>query len=295
MEYLNIQIATLRSPEFVGSDPVQRATWLCLNSYCAAVENHGRIPGCRAWGDRKWGQICGVTAAEVTAASDLWQWDGDDLIVAFYPLDSEEIVTAKRARARENGKRGGRPKTDIGTNIETNIETNIGLEKKPTLEPISEPILKPISESVKERKEKEGKGIGERERADAPAVAGAPPSPITAETIVGSYPRRERFADALTHVSGQIRRGEIDPAAALAGTRSAAAFLATVPGGHLNRYVPHALSFFLSLRWQDDPQTLIRPPESKSNSKPTLSDSDIAAALGGRLPTDPTSPPPSIP
>lgn len=46
--------------------------------------------------------------------SSLWSWDGEDLIVAFYPAEKEAEVRAKRA----NGKRGGRPQKEPNDNHE---------------------------------------------------------------------------------------------------------------------------------------------------------------------------------
>lgn len=105
MEWLNLHTSTLDSPQFVGADPAERATWLCLLRYCVGQENGGRIGLCREWNDRRWQQLCRVTKREVIGPSDLWQWDGDDLVVWAYPLKKEEEVK----RNRSNGAKGGRP------------------------------------------------------------------------------------------------------------------------------------------------------------------------------------------
>ena len=52
MNWLNINLATLRSPAYLGSTPVERATWLQLLAYCADQENGGCIAGAAAWKDR---------------------------------------------------------------------------------------------------------------------------------------------------------------------------------------------------------------------------------------------------
>ena len=162
MEYLNIPANAFRSPEFIGADPVQRGTWIALMGWCASQENGGRIPHCRGWKDRMWQQLVGVTAEEVMQDCDLWQWDGDDLVLTFYPVEQEQALRLKRdgnavggktvseaksTAARENGRNGGRPRKNP---TETQLETQA---------PPPETQLEP---NVKEGKEKESKGRGER-------------------------------------------------------------------------------------------------------------------------------------
>jgi|LakMenEpi03Aug12_release.lakeMendotaPanAssembly.Ray.scaffolds.fasta_scaffold17186_14 hypothetical protein len=108
MIWLNLKTTTLRSAEYVGCDPVQRATWLNLLAYCCEQENGGKIEGCGGWKDRQWQQTLGVTLAEVREECALWRWEGEALCVAFYPDFKEEEVKARR----EAGKRGGSAKTE---------------------------------------------------------------------------------------------------------------------------------------------------------------------------------------
>jgi hypothetical protein len=121
-------VSTLRSHQFIGSEPADRATWLCLMCYCVDQETGGRIANASAWGDRKWQQLCGVTLREVNNSSELWRWENGDVVVAFYPSEKEAEVQmlraigkttslAKAQAARENGRLGGRPRnpTDIPT------------------------------------------------------------------------------------------------------------------------------------------------------------------------------------
>jgi hypothetical protein len=103
MIYLNLKTSTLRAPEYIGSEPTARATWLNLLCYSCEQENGGTIPGCASWKDRQWQQTAGVTLAEVREESPLWQWSGDDLAVSFYPADKEQEVRQRR----EAGRRGG--------------------------------------------------------------------------------------------------------------------------------------------------------------------------------------------
>jgi hypothetical protein len=111
MIYLNLKTSTLRAPEYIGSEPTQRGTWLNLMCYCCEQENGGVIDGCAGWKDRQWQQTAGVTLAEVREDCDLWKWDGEALVVTFYPSDKEAEVRGKR----EAGKRGGSAKTEAKT------------------------------------------------------------------------------------------------------------------------------------------------------------------------------------
>ena len=126
MNWLNLNIQTLDSENFLGSEPVDRATWLCLLRYSIGQENGGIIADCREWGDRKWQQLVRVTKKEAMRQCDLWAWNGNDLIVWGYPVEKEDEIQQKRERAKTNGAKGGRPKkTNEGTESETN--------EKPTL------------------------------------------------------------------------------------------------------------------------------------------------------------------
>jgi hypothetical protein len=151
MNWINIETATLDSEEFVGSDPTERATWLCLLRFCAGQENGGVIKNCRNWPDRKWQQLARVMHAEIEVESALWKWVGDDLHLWRYPTDKQTEVQQRRERARTNGKTGGRP------------------TKKPT----SETNKKPTSVHFA-KAEGEGEGEGERNTILAPAEAVAP-------------------------------------------------------------------------------------------------------------------------
>lgn len=144
MEWLNLHTSVLDSPEVLGEEPINRATWLFLLRYCIGQENKGRICGAVSWGDRKWQQLVRVTLAEVKADSSLWAWRGDDLEVKLYPHDKEREVKQKRISARRNGNRGGRPK-----------KTNVGLPQKPTS----------VNSAKAEGKGMEGEGNGREQGA----------------------------------------------------------------------------------------------------------------------------------
>jgi hypothetical protein len=160
MNWLNISIQTLDSENFLGSDPTERGTWLCLLRYCIGQENGGTIFGCNQWSDRKWQQLVRITKKEAARSCELWSWDGNSLIVWGYPRDKETEVKEKRERAKTNGAKGGRP-----------IRTNVGYEEKPTL----------VNSAKAERNEK-GKEGELRER-------GTPREPVDLEKAI-SYGRQ---------------------------------------------------------------------------------------------------------
>lgn len=108
MNYLNLSIVDLTSEPFLGSEPIDRATWLCLMRYCAQQETGGVIADAADWGDRKWMQLCGVAKEEVHADSLLWQWDGKDLAIAMYPQEQEATAKARREAGKRYG--AGHPK-----------------------------------------------------------------------------------------------------------------------------------------------------------------------------------------
>lgn len=129
MEFINIPTALFSSPEYIGAEPIQRATWISLLAWCCEQENGGIIEGCRSWGMRRWMQTCGVTDQEISVENELYHFDGDNLVVFGYPHEIQASVQTRRKTARENGKLGGRPrKTDIGTSVGTEKETH----EKPT-------------------------------------------------------------------------------------------------------------------------------------------------------------------
>ena len=108
MNWLNLELKTLRSTEYLGADPMQRATWINLLSFCADHENSGRIEDCSEWADRKWMQLVGITKDEAVSEWDLWEAKDGGISVKHYTLLQEQKVK----RNRRNGKKGGRPSAD---------------------------------------------------------------------------------------------------------------------------------------------------------------------------------------
>lgn len=126
MNWLNIEIKTIRCPEYVGSEPVDRATWINLLAYCAEQENGGRIESCRDWKDRRWQQTCGVTREEVLHDCDLWRWESNDLIIWEYPVAKENEVKSKRNGGKNGGIASGksRSKASRQASIEAQLQAS---------------------------------------------------------------------------------------------------------------------------------------------------------------------------
>lgn len=103
-----------------------------------------------------------------------------------------------------------------------------------------------------------------------------------AETIVGAYPRREDVAEALKEVLRQLEDGG-DAEAMLAGTRSIAAVIRSLPSGALNTYVPGAFRFFQRQRWRDDPETFRRQANKSGCGGQKMTDDEARDLLGGRV------------
>ena len=143
MIWLNLQTATLRSPEYVSSEPTQRATWLNLICYCAEQENGGVIVGSENWKDRQWQQTCGVTLEEVNESCSLWTKRQEGILVAHYPTEMEAATKARRAGGAKGGRQSRRPKN------------------KPTYKPTDKPTDKPPCDRLTgglEHKVKKDKG-----------------------------------------------------------------------------------------------------------------------------------------
>ena len=192
MNWLNIETATLDSPEFVGSDPIARGVWLCLLRYCAGQENSGRITACASWPDRKWQQLCRVTKAEIEAQSALWFWDAEDLLVWSYPIDKESEVKARRA----SGIKGGKAKTQAKTQA---AQSN-GAKHNPSTNPSKHPSK---TQAKTQRKEKEKEKENENTMIAPDGAAFALESPPDDQNSDTKAPRpRKPVLDSLATVGG---------------------------------------------------------------------------------------------
>lgn len=165
MHWINLRITTLRSPAFIGSEPVSRATWLAVLAYCCEQENGGVVSECADWKDRQWQQTCGVTREEIDGASKLLCWDGDDLVVWEYPLEKQREIETRR----EAGRKGGQSKSEakvaaVRANGAKHRQSGTKAEPKQNQ---SSDLTEREEEGEEERNEKEKKT--RRAEASAPA------------------------------------------------------------------------------------------------------------------------------
>lgn len=149
MRFLNIEITVLKSAEFLGQEPVDRATWLCLQTYCTLMETGGVVTGCGQWGDRKWQQVVGITKEEAHRACPLWQWEGDSIILWGYNHFEEERIKTLRSRASEAGKSSGARRS------------NQTVQPDGSTEPLNETV-QPKGNRTDERTERKGKEKNEK-------------------------------------------------------------------------------------------------------------------------------------
>ena len=103
-QYLNLPLRFFNSDRYLGSEPTVRSSCVSLHVYCVGQENGGRVVGVRLWTDRKCQQVIGITRSEIDMDSELWEWEGDDLILPDYNHKQEQLAEV----ARRNGSRGGR-------------------------------------------------------------------------------------------------------------------------------------------------------------------------------------------
>ncbi len=159
MEWINVHVRTVTAEEFLMATDVQQAQWLRLLAFCATQENLGRIKNARALPERLWARMAGLTSADVLAECSLWSWDGDDLVLEFYPHGQQEKLNNLRTavgRANRLRSRKTPPAGEVANN-----GSKLGSIHGPSLDqergqvwPNNEPSK--VSDSkVKECKEKE--------------------------------------------------------------------------------------------------------------------------------------------
>ena len=233
MDWINIHTSILDSAEFVGADPICRATWLCLLRYCCGQENGGRISGCAQWHDRRWQQLTRVTKREVTAKCDLWHWDGDDVVVNGYPIEKERQVRQARGVGMAGAMaRWGKPDTDRHA------------ETMPPAIPTGMPPA--MLDGNAEGKGREDKGKGRINISQNGVI-----EPVA---IYAAYPLKVGKADALKAIARTLKAGAIKPDALLAKVQAYAAAVATWPEAD-RKFVPHPATWINRGSFDDDPAT----------------------------------------
>ena len=240
MNWLNIYTPTLRSPDFIGSDPVARATWLYVMAYCCEQENGGRIVGARQWKDRRWQQACGVTAEEVETCALLMRWDGDDLILAAYPEAKEKEIKAKRVA----GKKGGKLRAKAAKEAEVEAPPQITASSRDS---------STASSCASNRDSTEGEGEGERkENRKKNSVGGL------FDSFWSAYPRKVAKAEArkaFTKITVPLET----ILSAITEARKSPDW--TKDGG---RFIPYPASWLNGKRWEDESSVPLQP-EARSS------------------------------
>lgn len=232
MRYLTIPISTIRSPQYIGAEPVDRATWLNLLVYCAEQENGGRIENCSEWPSRMWEQLAGVTLAEVKRDCALWRWDGNSIEVFGYPRYSEQMTIARRERAVAAAKQRwtGQPQQKRDEEVKP--------AKKKTEQPTPAPPQQPL-------------------------ILEPPKPTITEEDIYNEYPRRVGKPAALRAIRRVVKRYGAEYV--LERTRKFAEAWAGASREEL-QFCPHPSTWFYQERFSDSPETWRGAVVSKSPS-----------------------------
>jgi len=130
MNWLNLKISIIRSPEVVGSSTAEVGTWLLALAYCCEQENNGRIKSAKSWKTRQLQRAVGITHKEVSAAFRLLKWDGDDLVVLFYPNEKQAEVEAKRAAGRATADRRWKKQANSSATNSADAEVEVEVERE---------------------------------------------------------------------------------------------------------------------------------------------------------------------
>lgn len=239
MIWINLLTSVIRAPEYVGAEPVQRATWLNVLAYSCEQENHGKIVGCRSWKDRRWQQTCGVTLSEVDAAAPLLVWEGEDLIVWSYPSNKQAEIEAKR----DAGRRCGKSRSDAKLQaVRSNLEK--ARESITQSSPQSSARSSPQSCSQTEWNGMEGKGMEWKDTVVS--------SDDDAHAIYDIYPRKTAKNAALKAIQRALKA---KPAAYLKERTTAyCAVVACWPESE-RHFIPHPATWFNRGSYDDDPKT----------------------------------------
>ena len=104
MRYFPVECASVTGTDFSCATFEQQGQWLNLMTYCASQENGGRIEGAAELPAVFFQRTLTMRKEEFESVCPLWTWDGQDLVVKFYPLQNQE----KCETLRESGRKGGR-------------------------------------------------------------------------------------------------------------------------------------------------------------------------------------------
>ncbi len=182
MNYLNIHTDLLRSENYLDAPASVRGTWLNLLGWCATQENSGVISACVDWPASKWMRLCGICKEDLDTTNNLFRFQGPDLFINDYPLDSQEAVIKKRELGRLSGLKGGRGNRREPTSTTPDSPT-------PT---VGKGTLSENKPKGKERKGKEKKGNGDNQN---------PPTIEMVKNSAEDFIKTNLTPDTLTHLA----------------------------------------------------------------------------------------------
>lgn len=104
MEWLNLSVTKMATPELRRSTMQERGVWLTLLVYCVQQENGGLIADAAAWNDFECVQVLGVRREDIDGAHMLWKTEGRDIVVSGYPHEKHREVEAKRKAGRKGNR-----------------------------------------------------------------------------------------------------------------------------------------------------------------------------------------------
>ena len=105
MNFLNLPVSIMRSPEMSTSSDEHAGIWLKLIAYCTEAETSGLIPGCADWPEIAWQRIAGIEKKTLSDPSELWRWNGNSLVVFGYNHKHEFGIKQKRKAAKMTNQR----------------------------------------------------------------------------------------------------------------------------------------------------------------------------------------------
>lgn len=121
MKFFGVPVLLLETESFLGASDSQIAEWLRLHALCCKQTNGGRVEAAAGLPPKFWDRH-GIDPEVVHAASPLWRWDGDDLVLDHYDHDGERIYLQKVKGGKSRAKKmweGHVPRTPTRTPIRT--------------------------------------------------------------------------------------------------------------------------------------------------------------------------------
>lgn len=105
------------------------ASWVRLTASAARARQGGRFTACKAWTPMAWARIAGVGRKDVEAVvlAGLAQWDGDDLVLAHYDHQGEQVWEAKSLGGKDGAERKRLKRLEQESNKESLHDTKEGL------------------------------------------------------------------------------------------------------------------------------------------------------------------------